>query len=332
MKKQNLVLAPIALFVFNRPKHTKQVLAALSANPEFFGSSLFIYCDGARKTSDVDKVECTRELVRNLEHPAKTIIEAESNCGLAESVIAGVTDLVTRFGRVIVVEDDLYLSTGFLAHMNAALDKYCDIPQIMQVSGFMFPIQEFAERQENLFLPFISSWGWGTWSRAWNHFDAEAKGWKTLLTNAKLRHKFNVNSSYDYSDMLIRQMTGQLDSWAIRWNWSVFKHGGLVSYPPVSFVSNSGFDGSGSHCRANRFFRARVFALPHNLVFLERIEVLHKDLHVISRALLDLSGSPAVRFLKFILNFFLIIRLKLFILVFGDGFQNYVNLYPKKQP
>lgn len=308
MTNQNL--APVALFLFKRPKHTKQVLSALSANPEFFSSPLFIFCDGPRNSSDVGNVELTRELARNLQHPSKTVIEAESNLGLAKSVIAGVTELVARFGKIIVVEDDLKVRNGFLAHMNAALDLYCDNPRVMQVSGFMFPIQEFAEKQETLFLPFITSWGWATWSRAWKYFDAEANDWKTLLSNAKLRHRFNVNGSYDYSDMLFRQMTGEVDSWAIRWNWCVFKQGGLVSYPCVSFVSNIGFDGSGSHCRTNIFLQSSVLVLPRKLSFSERIELSDNDLHVISRALSALSGTPALRYLKYILNFLRRTRLK----------------------
>jgi hypothetical protein len=291
-------LAPIALFVFKRPEHTQQALMALSANPEFFSSPLFIYCDGARGADDARNVERTRELVRNFKHPAKTIIEAERNRGLAESVIAGVTELVTRFGQVIVVEDDLVVNAGFLCYLNTVLEIYRDSPQVMQVSAYMFPIPELAEKRETLFLPNISSWGWATWSRAWKHFDAEGKGWNSLLCSANLRHRFNVNGAYDYSDMLLRQMSGEIDSWAIRWNWSVFRHGGLVSYPPVSFVKNIGFDGSGTHCRTDNFHGLSVSALSAKLAFATRIEISPQDVRLVRSALLAMSGSQPVRALK----------------------------------
>jgi hypothetical protein len=307
---KSINLAPVALFVFRRPEHTRQALMALCGNREFSSSPLFIYCDGARSADDVGNVERTRELVRNFEHPAKTIIESERNRGLAESVIAGVTELVERFGQVIVVEDDLVVSAGFLSYMNAALEVYRDVPQVMQLSAYMFPLPELAEKSETLFLPNISSWGWATWSRAWKHFDENASGWELLLHRADLRYRFNVNGAYDYSDMLLRQISGEIDSWAIRWNWTVFRHGGLVSYPPVSFVRNTGFDGSGTHCRTDNFHGLNVAALSAELDFVTRTEILAQDLHTVRNALLIMSGSLPVRMLKRMRSFLRRIWLK----------------------
>lgn len=306
-------LAPIALFVFKRPEHTLQALTALSANPEFLRSSLFIYCDGARNADESGGVERTRDMVRNWVHPAKTIIEAERNLGLAESVIAGVTELSKRFGRVIVVEDDLVVSKRFLQYMNAALEKYRDVPQVMQVSAYMFPIPEFADKKETLFLPNIASWGWATWDRAWKNFDAEAMGWESLLDSKDLRYHFNVEGAYDYSDMLLRQMSGEIDSWAIRWNWSVFRHRALVSYPPRSLVRNAGFDGSGTHCRADEYHDLQVMASSSGeLTFSGRIEISKQDMALVKKSLSTMSGSLLVRMLKRIRSSIRRIRLKKF--------------------
>lgn len=291
-------LAPIALFVFKRPEHTLQTLTALAANPEFLRSPLFIYCDGARNADESKDVERTRDVVRNWSHPNKALIEAKKNRGLAESVIAGVTELSERFGRVIVVEDDLVVSKDFLGYLNAALTKYQDTPQVMQISAYMFPIPEFANRKETLFLPNIASWGWATWDRAWGCFDAEAKDWELLLSSKKLRREFDVAGSYGYSDMLLRQMSGDLDSWAIRWNWSVYRHAGLVLYPPISFVRNIGFDGSGTHCGIDDFHETQIFAPSKGIKFSERIEISWQDIALVRKALLTLSGSFWIRILK----------------------------------
>ncbi len=242
-----LRFAPISLFVFKRPEHTRRTLESLEKNPEFAASPLFIFCDDARNATEAGQVESTRKLVRDWPHPHKTVIERDRNWGLANSIIAGVTELCERYGRVIVVEDDLVVSPVFLSYMNAALDRYLDDKEVMQVSGYMFPIENLQKPNEALFLPFTTSWGWGTWQRAWRNFDEYATGWEQMQQDVSLRRKFNIGGTLNYYEMLCQQITGKIDSWAIRWYWSVFKMQGLTLFPPTTLVENIGFDGSGTH-------------------------------------------------------------------------------------
>ena len=297
------VYAPIALFVFKRPDHTLETLKSLASNPEFQSSPLFIYCDGARSIGDVKDIELTRLIVRNWSHPNKTIIEAEKNQGLAKSIILGVTHLTEKFQKVIVVEDDLVVRKDFLGYLNTALDRYEADVNVMQISAYMFPVSEFSDRIETIFLPNISSWGWATWRRAWQRFDPDASGWKALLSDSDLRYRFNVEGAYDYSGMLLRQMNGEIDSWAIRWNWSVFINGGLVLYPPVSTVRNAGFDGSGTHCSADDFHDMQITAASGPLLFSNKIEVSRDALVHVKKSLMLMSGSFFVRVLKAIRSF-----------------------------
>jgi hypothetical protein len=69
---------------------------------------------------------------------------------------------------VIVLEDDLLVSSGFLAYMNKALEVQ-DVERVAQVSGYQFPIG-FPPGLSD-FLPVVTSWGWATWKRAWAHFE-----------------------------------------------------------------------------------------------------------------------------------------------------------------
>lgn len=291
-------LAPIALFVFKRPDHTRKMLASLAANPEFTHSPLYIYCDGARSESDLADVELTRKIVNGWNHPNKKIILQEKNRGLANSVIAGVSELTAQYGQVIVVEDDLVVSTHFLSYLNSALQKYKSSQQVMQISAYMFPVSEFADKKEAMFLPFISSWGWATWDRAWKDFDVKATNWELLLKNKEARVRFDIDGCYDYSGMLLRQMCGEIDSWAIRWNWSVFRNNGLVLYPPISFVKNIGFDGSGTHCRKNEFHNNDICVFLGHLSYPEKIEISNPEFELIKKIIKSLSGSFTVRLLK----------------------------------
>jgi hypothetical protein len=243
--------APIALFVYNRPHHAAQALATLRLNPPAAASNLFIFSDGPRDEAAAPLVEATRAAIRDVPGFASVeVIARERNLGLAASIVDGVTQLCERFGRVIVVEDDLRLSPYFLDYMNSALDTYSDEERVMQVSGFMFPVTLPAD-VESLFLPFTTSWGWATWRRAWNHFDPAMNGFDSLKADPAARLRFNLDGAIDYVAMLENQRAGRIDSWAIRWYLSVFQRNGLVLYPTRSLVGNFGFDGSGVHSGRN---------------------------------------------------------------------------------
>lgn len=240
------MLAPIALFTFKRPEHTWRTLESLAKNPEFTASPLFIYCDGARNEIEAAQVEETRKLVRDWSHPDKTLVERERNWGLANSIIAGVTELCERYGRVIVVEDDLIVSPVFLNYLNSALEHYVGEPKVMQVSAYMFPVS-IQSHYDAVMLPFTTSWGWATWDSSWKHFDPSMTGYKKLKNDRGLRRRFNLDGSYPCFRMLKQQADGKVDSWAVRWNLSVFLQEGLVVFPKHSLVLHDGYDDTATH-------------------------------------------------------------------------------------
>jgi hypothetical protein len=251
-------LAPIVIFAYRRPEHLHHTLASLMRCDGFGQSPVIVYGDGPRNAEEGAAVMATREVAATMLGDRAEYHFSEENRGLSRSVIAGVGEVVERFGRAIVVEDDLELGSTFLTFMNRALDRYADDARVFQVSGYMFDVPELRATQSALFLPLTTSWGWATWKRAWDQFDPLATGWDALHADRALRRRFNLDGAYDYTTMLFRQMTGQRDSWAIRWYWTVFKAHGLVLFPPVSLVRNTGFDGSGTHGRG----LLRRFAKP----------------------------------------------------------------------
>lgn len=255
--------APVVVFAYRRPDHLRNTLASLMRCAGFDGTPVIVHGDGPRDSRETDSVMATRELARSMLGDRAEYHFSEVNLGLSRSVIGGVTEVMDRFGRAIIVEDDLELSPSFLIFMNHALDRYANDERIFQVSGYMFDVPQLKAASSALFLPFTVSWGWATWRRAWDHFDPLASGWEALRTDRDLRRRFNLDDAYDYATMLVRQMEGLRDSWAVRWYWTVFKANGLVLFPPVPLVRNTGFDGSGTHGRGvlRRFSDARL-ALP----------------------------------------------------------------------
>jgi hypothetical protein len=240
-------LAPIVLFIYNRPDRTLRTLAALAADPLAIDSDLIVYADGPKKPEHAAKVQQARDVVRGaLGFKSVRLIGRDENLGLARSIITGVSEVCLERGRAIVVEDDLLVAPQFLTFLNRGLDRYADAPNVFQVSGYMFPVVT-EPRSDGLFLPLISCWGWGTWQRAWSQFDLSDAGYRRLARDPDMRAHFNLDGNYDYFGMLKDQIEGKIDSWGVRWLLSVYLKDGLVFYPRRSLVQNVGIDGSGTH-------------------------------------------------------------------------------------
>ena len=287
--------APIAIFVYKRPEHLRRTLDSLRRCYGFANCKIIVFGDGPRIQSDHDAVAATRRIAQEQLGSQAEYHFRENNAGLAASIIDGVNQATQRFGRVIVLEDDLDLAPNFLTYVNAGLDRYEQEANVYQISAQLFDTPEIHGRHEALFLPFTTSWGWGTWRRAWDGFDPSADGWERLRTDRALRRRFNLDGSYDFSTMLERQMTGFGDSWAIRWYWSVFRNKGVACFPPVSLVRNTGLDGSGTHGRGlMRRFKNQNNArplVPMNIEFPDQVSVREQDFAQIRRAIWRQNGG-----------------------------------------
>jgi GT2 family glycosyltransferase len=250
-------LAPIVLFVYNRPDHTRRTLAALAANSLAAESDLIVYADGPKKPEHQASVDAARELVRSTRgFKSVAIVERETNLGLANSIIAGVTEVCAARGRVVVVEDDLIVAPDFLMFLNAGLDRYRSEESVLQISGYGYPAHD-QSAPKTFFLPMVSCWGWATWSRAWAAFDPEMSALEKLDNDPVARRRFNVDDTYDYYGMACQQRQRKIDSWGIRWQLSLFARGGVVLYPRDSLVYNSGVDASGTHGSGQTAFQRR---------------------------------------------------------------------------
>ena len=254
---------------------------------------MIIYCDGPREPGDHALVTETRNVARETLGPRAEYHHSDSNLGLARSVIGGVTDVVARFGRVIVIEDDLDVAPNFLRFLNAALNRYQFNDNVYQVSGYSVDAPEIVARSRAIFLPFTVSWGWATWSRAWERFDPQARGAESLKRDRVLRQRFNLDGIVDYSSMLEKQCNGLIDSWAIRWYWSVFLANGLVLFPPKSLVANTGLDGSGTHGRGwiRRLQCAYVDKAHGDILFPDSIAIDPDDYAAIKRTVYQKNGG-----------------------------------------
>ncbi len=250
--------APILLFAYNRPAHLYNTIEALKRNHGASGSQLFVYSDAARTPDDQDAVDGVRRIIHSIDgFRSVEIVERTENWGLARNVIDGVGTIVERYGRVIVLEDDLVTAPGFLSFMNNALDTYENEPRVGHIQACDFT--KDTSLPDTFLIKWTGSWGWATWKRAWKHFNPDGSALLKELEERGLTYRFDFNGRYGYTRMLRRQIEGKNNSWAIRWNASLFLADILSLNVGRSLVQNDGFDGSGTNCGGGNLYASDLY-------------------------------------------------------------------------
>ena len=291
-------LAPIVIFVYNRPWHTKQTIESLQKNLYADKSELFIFSDGPKNDLDYERVKRVRTYINTLNNFKNiNIQESESNKGLANSIIDGVSQVIGEYNRAIVLEDDLFSAPGYLKFMNEALNIYEEDDQIFSISGYSFPL-DIPEKYkyEVYILPRASTWGWGSWKNRWQAVDWNVVDFNEFIQNKTLQAEFNSGGE-DLTPMLKAQIYGYIDSWGIRWSYAHYKNKAFCLYPVKSKLKNIGADKSGTHTARTQKFEVTLDNKLSNLSFPKEL-YLDRDIH-----------NSLIRFLKLsiqrkIINFF----------------------------
>jgi len=280
-------LAPIVLFVYNRPSHTKQTVESLQKNKLAQESELFIYSDEAKNEDARKSVDEVREYIDKINGFKKvTIIKRKKNWGLANSIIDGVTKIVNEYGKIIVLEDDLVTSPYFLTFMNDALEFYENEEKVWHISGWNYPIDR--EDLEDVFLwRVMNCWGWATWADRWSYYEKDIDKVMGDFSKKDIK-RFNVEGVEDFWGQVVANKEEKINTWAIFWYATIFKQNGLCLNPVQTFVENIGHDGSGVHCANVKEYRDNVhqtYAVEfkkideESLIYLNAIKkYLHKSI------------------------------------------------------
>lgn len=254
-------LAPIALFVYNRPQHTERTLQFLQQNELAAQSYLYIFSDGAKTDLDREKVTAVRKIIKKADgFKSVKVIESKVNAGLANSVIAGVTQLIAEYDQVIVFEDDLITSPHTLSYFNDALNHYREEEKVMHIGAYMYPLKS-DNLSPSFFYRAATSWGWATWGRAWKNFEPDIN---ILIKqfDKKKRTAFSIDNKMNFWKQMQEFKKGKNNSWAIRWYASIFLKGGITLNPSQSLVNNIGHDGTGVHSGINDIYNVIINPKP----------------------------------------------------------------------
>tara|TARA_A100001015_G_scaffold122127_1_gene135367 strand:+ start:622 stop:1551 length:930 start_codon:yes stop_codon:yes gene_type:complete len=236
--------APIIIFCYNRLDHLQRVINALKENSLAKQSTLYIFSDGYKNTTDKKQVLSVRSYLRSIDgFNTIQINESANNKGLAASIIEGVTSIINQYEKVIVLEDDCVVSPYFLDFMNNALNTYQHDENVMHVNGYI-PKINTSNLPETFFIHHMFCWGWGTWKNSWDLF--EKNPGRLLSTfNSKMKYKFDFNGNYDAYIQIIRNHKRQINTWAVFWSSIIFINKGFCLTTKQSLIQNIGTDASG---------------------------------------------------------------------------------------
>ena len=249
----------ICIFAYKRPDHLKRVLDALAANAPAACLPLIVYVDGPRGVSDQASVaETTRVAEQATGFVSVEVRSSPENLGLYRSLTGGISEILTEYESIIVLEDDILTSPHFLQFMLDGLELYQDSPEVGSITGYTPPIRK--ELPETFFLRGADCWGWATWRDCWALYRHDAKAMAREIRDRGLARDFDLLGHYPYLAMLEGRAAGKNNSWAICWHASCFLAGKLMLCLGKSLVSNIGLDNSGEHCGPSALLSTKIDA------------------------------------------------------------------------
>ena len=249
-----LAHAPVLVFLYNRPDHTESTLQALAGNQGAELATVIFYCDGPNDDEDYLLTRKVREIASRYENCFAHVeyYFRDSNLGLADSLISGITQSISLYDAAIVLEDDLVTHPQTLEYFWLMLERYRNTERVFSISAYNFPESLFripsSYRYPIYFVHRMQCWGWATWSDRWAKADWEVPGFDQFLADQD-----KVDS---YVELIGRDSLGTLkaclkdgkDVWACRWVYCHFVNNAVSICPAVSYVDNIGLDGSGANC------------------------------------------------------------------------------------
>lgn len=234
------------LFTYHRSSHTEQVLNGLKENyvlPEI----LFVFQDGLKDGEDRTEWDKVNALIRDIKFCPTELVISERNKGLANSIREGVKYVFEKYDAVIVLEDDCVPSKNFINFMLQSLERYETVKHVYSVTGYSMPTGLKKRGDVDVYATGrAESLGWGTWKDRWSNYYVDDKLLDRILSDPS-KSMYLAEWGKDLIGMLMAQLSGKIDSWAVYWALTMIEQKAICVCPFQSHIKNIGFDGTGIH-------------------------------------------------------------------------------------
>ena len=167
--------APIVMISYNRPDLVRLSMNNVALANGCDNHDIFMFIDGPRNEEDRIRQDEIYAIVESYKKRLSklTIIRRERNYGCRDNIVDAISTIITKYGKAIIIEDDILISRTFLDYMDEALDFYRDDKSIWSINAYQSPNLKIpSDYPHDVYLnPINMCWGWGTWEDRWKQVD-----------------------------------------------------------------------------------------------------------------------------------------------------------------
>ena len=241
---------PLLLIVWRRPNTIRQVINAIRP---FAPTRLFVASDGPNPTrpEEAKKVLATREVIEHgIDWPCEIKrLYSDVNQGCSVGPIRAISWFFDQVTEGIILEDDCVPHPEFLSYCTVLLERYRYDTRVWCISGNNCQEGQWRGEGSYYFARIPLTWGWATWRRCWQEYDAKLLAWPRLRDSGYLNNIFHDKLERNYWSQKW-QLTYELKEvswWDYQWCLLCIGNGGLSIEPNHNLVKNVGFGEDATH-------------------------------------------------------------------------------------
>lgn len=168
------------------------------------------------------------------------------NQGCKMAVSSAITWFFENEEQGIILEDDCLPSQSFFLFCQEMLHYYKNDMRVWHIAG-VYPFAASSQCSDSYyFSEYNPIWGWATWRRAWQKFDAAIPFWPQISSTNTIEALLGSRQAKKYRARFWRAYNGDVDTWDYQWFLTRLLHGKSV-VPMVNMVRNIGFGDDATH-------------------------------------------------------------------------------------
>lgn len=251
-----MISSPVLLLVYRRPEVTQRVLESLRS---LGVGRLYVVGDGPRVSGgkkEAEAVAAVRELVDRGDwgEQSRQCLWRQGNLGCAEGVSSGISWFFEQEERGIILEDDCLVGRDWFGMADFLLDHFRTEKRVGHISAQNPHPEGFSGEASYLFSRYPHCWGWGTWRNRWARYDHAMSDWPELRESDWLRNLLGGNRVHaaHWRSVFDRVSRGEIDSWAYRWTYTLWRENWLSVLPGSNQVEHLDFSSGSTHFSKSR--------------------------------------------------------------------------------
>jgi len=239
-----IVKTPIVLIAFNRSELVRLSLRNVSLANGAADRDAFMFIDGPRNDDDAVENNKIVSIATKFKSalPRLEIIRRDHNYGCRGNIVDAISQVLSRYGQAVIIEDDILVSRTFFDYMDKALDFYNDDKSIWSINAYQNPNMRIPKDYPyDVYLnPVNMCWGWGTWADRWRGVDFDIKDWPSYRSNPAFMERLN-KAGRQIAPMLDSQYNGHLKTWDVQCTYHVVKNNLMSIEPRFQLSKNIGY-------------------------------------------------------------------------------------------